>query len=123
MKHLITVATVATALAVALSTPQASAAPSRDASALAAAAPCTTKWKVIGKVVAVRRPAWNDGPVAKPNSPEDHYLHRGDVVTSCIVAIARTGQGPAYSECGRTGNIWRVVRGGQVPQTCLKRRL
>lgn len=72
-------------------------------------------------MVAVRRPAWNEGPVAKPNSPVDHYLNRGDRVKSCVVAIARTERGPAYRKCGKDGSMWRVVQGGQVPETCLKR--
>jgi hypothetical protein len=80
-----------------------------------------TTWEVTGRTVAVRRPAWNDGPVATPNSPVHHYLHRGDRVTSCTVAIARTEHGPAYRKCGRGGNVWGIVPGGQVPRTCLKR--
>ncbi|MCX5009218.1 hypothetical protein OHB05_42650 [Streptomyces sp. NBC_00638] len=52
---------------------------------------CTTTYKVTGRVVAVRRPAWNDGPAAKPNSPVDHYAHRGDALVSCINAIALQG--------------------------------
>ncbi|MCW8383912.1 hypothetical protein [Streptomyces justiciae] len=93
----------------------------------AAAAPCTTTYKVTGKSVAVRRPAWNEGPVAKVNSPVVRTLHRGDEVTSCAVAIARTNSGPAYHKCGKDGHTWRIVKddrngkGGQVPATCLKR--
>ncbi|MFD9984002.1 hypothetical protein ACFWZJ_26865 [Streptomyces massasporeus] len=63
----------------------------------------------------------NEGPVAKTTSPVHHYLRRGDRVTSCVVAVARTESGPAYRKCGKAGNVWRVVPGGQVPQTCLKR--
>ncbi|MGW6486234.1 hypothetical protein [Streptomyces sp. NPDC055056] len=87
----------------------------------AAGAACTTTYTVTGGTVAVRRPAWNDGPVARPDSPVDHYVHRGDVFASCTVAIARTPSGPAYRKCGRTGSTWRVVRGGQIPATCLRR--
>ncbi|MFI0141887.1 hypothetical protein [Streptomyces luteogriseus] len=100
--------------------PQVAAASPHRAAALAAA-PCTTTWEVTGRTVAVRRPAWNDGPVATTTSPVHHYLHRGDRVTSCTVAVARTESGPAYRKCGKTGSLWRVVPGGQVPQTCLKR--
>lgn len=82
---------------------------------------CATKYKVTGRVVAVRRPAWNDGPVARPDSPVDHYVHRGDVLVSCFDALARTERGPAYRKCGRTGSVWRVVRGGQIPATCVRR--
>ncbi|MGW1537846.1 hypothetical protein [Streptomyces aureus] len=82
---------------------------------------CATKYRVTGRVVAVRRPAWNDGLVAKPNSPVDHYVHRGDVLLSCVEAIARTQSGPAYRKCGRAGSVWRVVPGGQIPATCVKR--
>ncbi|MFG3172281.1 hypothetical protein [Streptomyces sp. NPDC048200] len=80
-----------------------------------------TTYTVTGRTVAVRRPAWNDGPVARPDSPVDHYVHRGDVLASCTVALARTPSGPAYRKCGRTGSTWRVVRGGQIPATCLRR--
>ncbi|MER5601093.1 hypothetical protein [Streptomyces sp. NPDC002265] len=51
----------------------------------------------------------------------DHYLHRGGVVTSCIVVIGRSSSGPAYRACGRDGNLWAVVTRGQVPQTCRRR--
>ncbi|MEY2244891.1 hypothetical protein AB8A21_18585 [Streptomyces sp. BF23-18] len=112
---------VATAAAIAglLSAPDAVA----EVRAYAAApmAACTTKYKVTGRVVAVRRPAWNGGLVARPDSPVDHYVHRGDVLVSCFDAIARTERGPAYRKCGRTGSVWRVVRGGQIPATCVHR--
>ncbi|MFI7396230.1 hypothetical protein [Streptomyces tendae] len=81
---------------------------------------CTKKWEVTGKKVAVRMPE-DSKPVASPDSPVVRYLHRGDVVTSCIEALARTWSGPAYRKCGRGGHVWRIVRGGQVPATCLKR--
>ncbi|MGC9478802.1 hypothetical protein ACP4I1_32265 [Streptomyces sp. WG4] len=93
--------------------------PAAPATAPAAAA-CTKKWQVTGKKVAVRMPRGN-APVASPDSPVVRYLHRGDVVTSCVEAIARTQSGPAYRKCGREGHVWRIVRGGQVPATCLKR--
>ncbi|MFD6825881.1 hypothetical protein ACFWC5_36895 [Streptomyces sp. NPDC060085] len=51
----------------------------------------------------------------------DHYVRRGDILASCTAAIARTPSGAAYRKCGRTGSIWRVVRGGQIPATCLRR--
>ncbi|MET8822619.1 hypothetical protein [Streptomyces rochei] len=95
-----------------------------DAPAATATTPtavnCTKKWEVIGKKVAVRLPR-GDAHVASPDSPVVRYLHRGDVVTSCVEAIARTQSGPAYHKCGRGGHVWRIVRGGQVPATCLKR--
>lgn len=55
------------------------------------------------------------------NSPVHHHLNRGEVVRSCVVAIGRTQNGPAYRACGKDGNLWRIVPGGQVPQTCLRR--
>jgi hypothetical protein len=85
-----------------------------------AAAPCASKWRAVQRV-AVRRPGLYDGPVATMNSPIHHYLKRGEVVRSCVVAVGRTQSGPAYRACGREGHLWRVVRGGQVPQSCLKR--
>ncbi|MER5384252.1 hypothetical protein ABT040_28925 [Streptomyces sp. NPDC002688] len=111
----------ATAVAGLLAASDASAVTEVRASAGAGMAVCTTKYKVIGRVVAVRRPAWKDGSVARPDSPVDHYVHRGDVLVSCIDAIARTERGPAYRKCGRTGSVWRVVRGGQIPATCVRR--
>ncbi|MFJ3674043.1 hypothetical protein ACIPSE_47170 [Streptomyces sp. NPDC090106] len=88
-----------------------------------AAAACTTAYEVTGRSVAVRRPARGEA-VARANSRVVRVLHRGDRVTSCLEAVARTVSGPAYRKCGRDGHVWRVVRGpqgGQVPATCLKR--
>ncbi|WP_314416213.1 hypothetical protein [Streptomyces sp. DSM 40484] len=85
-----------------------------------AAAPCTSKWRTVQRV-AVRRPGPYDGPVATMNSPVHHHLSRGQVVGSCVVAIGRTQSGTAYRACGKHGSTWRIVQGGQVPQTCLKR--
>ncbi|MEU6460163.1 hypothetical protein [Streptomyces sp. NPDC047065] len=86
----------------------------------AAAAACTARYEVVGKKVAVRKPT-NNAPVAAADSPVVRYLHRGDVVRSCVAAIARTESGPAYRKCGRGGHVWRVVRGGQAPATCLRK--
>ncbi|MEU1918328.1 hypothetical protein [Streptomyces massasporeus] len=121
MKQALTLVAALAALTGAVAAPQAFAEPPHHKPALVTAKPCTTTWEVTGRKVAVRGPAGNEGPVAKTTSPVHHYLHRGDRVTSCIVAIARTESGPAYRKCGKTGNIWRIVPGGQVPQTCLKR--
>ncbi|MDQ0390066.1 hypothetical protein J2S54_006886 [Streptomyces sp. DSM 42143] len=74
------------------------AAPASPASA-PAAAKCTKQWRVTGKKVAVRMP--QNKPVAPPDSPVVRYLHRGDIVTSCVEAVARTQSGPAYHKCGR----------------------
>lgn len=55
-------------------------------------------------------------------TPIHHYLCKGEVVRSCIVAVARTDNGgPAYRACDGGGNLWRIVPGGQVPETCLRR--
>jgi hypothetical protein len=116
MRRIISCAALALACIVPTSSPAAPAGISAPS-----AAPCTTKWKVIGEKVAVRRPAWNEPPVATVRTRVDHYLYRGDVVTSCAVALGRTHGGPAYRACGKDGHLWRIVRGGQVPQTCLKR--
>ncbi|MCF3137305.1 hypothetical protein IPZ69_44710 [Streptomyces olivochromogenes] len=85
----------------------------------AAATPCSAKWTAVQRA-AVRRPAWNDGPVATPGSPFVRYLGKGETVTSCVVAVGRGG-GSEYRECGG-GSIWRIVPGGQVPAGCLKRK-
>ncbi|MEU3855680.1 hypothetical protein [Streptomyces sp. NPDC029554] len=121
MKQVLNLLAAAAVLTGFMAAPQVSAAPLPTNATLPAAKPCSTTWEVTGRTVAVRRPAWNDGPVATPTSPVHHYLHRGDRVTSCTVAIARTQSGPAYRKCGKGGNLWRIVPGGQVPQTCLKR--
>ncbi|MFD0305250.1 hypothetical protein [Streptomyces sp. NPDC127119] len=84
-----------------------------------AAAPCTTKWRAVQRV-AVRRPGPYDGRIAT-NSPTHQPLSRGQAVRSCAAAIAQTQSGPAYQACGKDGNLWRIVPGGQVPQTCLRR--
>ncbi|GHI98160.1 hypothetical protein TPA0906_00260 [Streptomyces olivaceus] len=115
-----TLALAASATVLAGTAVAASPAAATTAPAAAAAASCTIKWKVTGGKVAVRKPKGN-APVASPNSPVVRYLHRGDVVTSCVEAIARTQSGPAYRKCGRGGHVWRIVKGGQVPATCLKR--
>ncbi|MFF2367811.1 hypothetical protein ACFVU0_34565 [Streptomyces sp. NPDC058122] len=84
----------------------------------AASAPCTSTWRAVQKV-SVRMPAWNEGPVATTRSPIVRYLHRGEQVRSCIVAVGRNSWSQ-YRECGG-GNLWRVVPGGQVPSGCLRR--
>ncbi|MGW0294741.1 hypothetical protein [Streptomyces tuirus] len=121
MKQALSLLAAVVVLTGAMATPQALAAPLHHAPALLTAKPCSSTWEVTGRKVAVRRPAWNDGPVATTASPVHHYLHRGDRVTSCTVAVARTQSGPAYRKCGKSGSLWRIVPGGQVPQTCLKR--
>jgi hypothetical protein len=119
MKRLmITAAAAVTCAATALLAPAAEAAPTAATTTPAKA--CAMKWKVTGKKVAVRMPEGN-APVAGPDSPVVRYLHRGDVVRSCVEAIARTQSGPAYHKCGRGGHVWRIIQGGQVPATCLKR--
>lgn len=87
---------------------------------IAPTASCATQWKATQRV-AVRRPGPADGPVATMKSPIHHHLKKGQIVRSCVVAVARTQSGPAYRACGGEGHIWRIVSGGQVPQTCLKR--
>lgn len=122
MKRFTTALTAAAALT-ALTGGAATAVPATSRAVVAAvpaAAPCTTQWRAV-ETVAVRRPAWNEDPVATMRTRVDHYLHRGDVVTSCVAAMARTETGPAYRACGHDGYLWQIVRGGQVPRTCLKR--
>ncbi|MFF4709257.1 hypothetical protein [Streptomyces sp. NPDC001297] len=111
---LTTAAAVAAVLATALSAaPPAPAAPAASPSAT----PCASTWQAVQKV-AVRKPAWNDGPVATPRSPIVRYLRQGERVRSCVVGVGRDAS--AYRECGG-GTLWRIVPGGQVPATCLKR--
>ncbi|MER5602993.1 hypothetical protein [Streptomyces sp. NPDC002265] len=106
---LTTAAAVAAVLATALS-----AAPPTTA----AAARCTLTWRAVQRV-AVRMPAWNEGPVATTRSPIVRYLRRGERVRSCLVAVGRNSWSQ-YHECGG-GSLWRIVRGGQVPSGCLYR--
>ncbi|GGN40860.1 hypothetical protein [Streptomyces fuscichromogenes] len=100
--------------------PSAAAAAAAGERAAGAARECTSLWRAVERVP-VRRPAWNEGPIATSLSPVDHYLRRGQVVRSCTVAVARTEGGPAYRACGGEGNTYRIVPGGQVPQACLRR--
>ncbi len=119
MRRNLTMAMVTGMMAVlgGMTAPQASAGVPEQATAARA---CSAKYEVTGRKVAVRMPEGN-APVASPDSPVVRYLHRGDVVRSCVEAIARTQSGPAYHKCGRGGHVWRIIRGGQVPATCLKR--
>ncbi|MGW2689959.1 hypothetical protein ACWC6I_43270 [Streptomyces sp. NPDC001414] len=113
-RMLTTTAAVAAVLGAALSAaPPAPAAPSRIA-----AAPCTSTWTAVQRIP-VRKPAWNEGPVATTRSPIVRYLRKGERVTSCVVAVGRGGWSQ-YRECGG-GSLWRIVPGGQVPSTCLRR--
>ncbi|MFI6254347.1 hypothetical protein [Streptomyces sp. NPDC051016] len=84
----------------------------------AAAAPCTSTWTAVQRVP-VRKPAWNEGPVATTRSPIVRYLRPGERVTSCVVAVGRDAWSH-YSECGG-GSLWRIVPGGQAPARCLAR--
>ncbi|MFE2195602.1 hypothetical protein ACFXAQ_32935 [Streptomyces olivaceus] len=119
MTRLMTTAAVAAAALAALIAPTAAeAAPAAPHTAPAKA--CATKWKAKQRV-AVRRPGPNDGPVATMRTPVHHYLKKGQVVRSCVVAVGRTTSGPAYRACGGEGHLWRIVPGGQVPQTCLRK--
>ncbi|MFF4902895.1 hypothetical protein [Streptomyces sp. NPDC001068] len=108
---LTTAAAVAAVLATALS-----AAPPAPAAA-PTATPCASAWRAVQKV-AVRRPAWNEGPVATTSSPIVRYLRKGERVWSCVVGVGRDAS--RYRECDG-GTLWRIVPGGQVPAGCLKR--
>ncbi|MFJ8159017.1 hypothetical protein [Streptomyces sp. NPDC094468] len=57
--------------------------------------------------------------MATTRSPIVRYLRTGERVTSCVVAVGRGGWSQ-YRECGG-GNLWRIVPGGEVPSTCLRR--
>ena len=70
----------------------------------------------------MRRPSPYDAPAATMRTPIQHYLRKGEQVRSRIAAVARTDNGgPTYRARGRAGNLWRIVPGGQVPETCLRR--
>lgn len=71
-RRLLTTAAAADALATTWS-----AAPPATA---AGSASCASAWKAVRKV-AVRRPAWNEGPVATTRSPVLRYLRKGERVT------------------------------------------
>lgn len=87
--------------------------PAATAAAHSTVAVCTTKWRVVQRV-AVRWPGPHDGAVATLRSPVHHYLRKGQTVRFCVVAVARTPNGPAYRTCGRAGSLWRIVPGGQA---------
>lgn len=78
IRRLMTSVAAAAVFAGVLAAPEASAAVSGTACGRRGCV-CDT-YKVTGKTVAVRRPAWNDAPVTRPESPVDHYVHRGDVL-------------------------------------------
>ncbi|MET9411082.1 hypothetical protein ABZX90_35795 [Streptomyces sp. NPDC002935] len=111
-RRLLTMAAAAAAVAAVLATALAAA-----PQAAAASAPCTSTWRAVQKV-SVRRPAWNERPVATTHSPIVRYPRRGERVRSCIVAIGRNSS--QYHECGG-GSLWQVLPGGQVPSGCLRR--
>ncbi|WP_316783023.1 hypothetical protein [Streptomyces sasae] len=111
---LTTAAGVVAVLATALS----AAPPTTAAAAAAVSAPCASTWKAVQRV-AVRKPAWNEGPVATTRSPIVRYLRRGERVTSCVVAVGGDAWSH-YSDCGG-GSLWRVVPGRQSPARCLER--
>ncbi|WP_330269939.1 hypothetical protein [Streptomyces griseorubiginosus] len=113
----VTVAATLAALLVPTASDAAAAPTAPGVGTVASAQPCTTYW-IARQRVAVRRP---EGPVATMSSPVHHHLRKGDRVRSCIVAVARTDSGPAYRACGGEGHLWRIVPGGQVPQSCLRR--
>jgi hypothetical protein len=125
MRKITTVAMAAAAAVSVLLAPQASAVPQAvpavhtvSAKAAPEAKRCAT-YKVVGRKVAVRRPA-NNAHSATSSSPVDHYVHRGDRVRSCLTTFNRGGA-PVYYKCGKRGTDYRLVRGGQIPTTCLKR--
>ncbi|MFI9155711.1 hypothetical protein [Streptomyces sp. NPDC053367] len=85
-----------------------------------AAARCVTL-QVTGKTAAVRKPRGN-AVSASPSSPVQYRVRRGDRLRSCLMTHNRTtyrGQ-TLYTMCGRGGVDWYYVRGGQIPQTCVK---
>ncbi|OIJ88151.1 hypothetical protein BIV25_37220 [Streptomyces sp. MUSC 14] len=110
MKRLTLAATAA--VITVLPVPHASAVPTRQ--------PCTAHWRVTA-TVALRRPT-ADEVVATVHSPVVRYLHAGDHIISCSLAVGRDGE-HAYRDCGG-GSEWAVVRGprgGQMPSACLRR--
>ncbi|MFE0107078.1 hypothetical protein [Streptomyces sp. NPDC059009] len=114
MKKLINVAAAAVVAAGVLTGSQAVAAAAQPTGQ--AAAKCTNL-VVTGKTVAVRRPPNDEN--ATPNSPVDHYVHKGDRLRSCVMTFNRGGN--SYFKCGRSGSDWYLVRGGQIPETCVRK--
>ncbi|MEU1121821.1 MULTISPECIES: hypothetical protein [unclassified Streptomyces] len=83
-----------------------------------AAARCA-KLVVTGKRVAVRRP-WHGRSSASWDSPVHHYVRKGTRLRSCRMTFNRGNDGE-YRKCGKIGQDWYLVRGGQIPETCVKR--
>ena len=77
MKQALTLLAAVAAPTWAVAAPQTSAPPPHHEPTLPTAKPCTTTWVVTGRKVAVKRLAWNDGPVAKTTGPVHHYLQPG----------------------------------------------
>ncbi|MGY5049899.1 hypothetical protein ACWDE0_30490 [Streptomyces sp. 900105755] len=93
-----------------------SAAPPVPAASLRAT-PCTSTWRAVQKI-AVRKPAWNQPPVATTRSPIVRYLRKGEEVRSCVVGVGRDVS--QYWECAG-GMLWRIVPGRQMPAGWLER--
>lgn len=116
MKCWIRSAALAASTGALLLMPTTSAGASAAASTTAVGGSCV--WlTVTGEKVAVRRPAANETS-ATPRSPIHHYVHRGDRLRSCVMTFNRGGV--QYRECGRYGRDWYIVRGGQIPETCVR---
>ncbi|MGW0135219.1 hypothetical protein [Streptomyces sp. NPDC003299] len=115
MKRWITTAVLALSLG-AVPHPSASAGAPEAVPAAASGSSCV--WlTVTGEKVAVRRPAGNETS-ANLRSRVDHYVYRGDRLRSCLMTFNRGDV--RYRACGRYGRDWYIVRGGQIPETCVR---
>lgn len=85
-------------------------------SASAADSRCRTV-KVTAKKVGVRKPPASRTS-ARMSDPVVRWVYRGDRLRSCVMTFNRGSE--TYRACGKTGQDWYVVRGGQIPKTCAR---
>ncbi|MCG5121592.1 hypothetical protein OH749_31275 (plasmid) [Streptomyces albidoflavus] len=52
------------------------------------------------------------------SDPVVRWVYRGDRLRSCVMTFNRGSE--TYRACGKTGQDWYVVRGGQIPKTCAR---
>ncbi|MEY6563476.1 hypothetical protein AB8B12_00620, partial [Streptomyces sp. PGLac3x] len=52
------------------------------------------------------------------SDPVVRWVYRGDRLRSCVMTFNRGSE--TYRACGKAGQDWYVVRGGQIPKTCAR---
>ncbi|MFF9892987.1 hypothetical protein ACF1G1_26105 [Streptomyces albidoflavus] len=52
------------------------------------------------------------------SDPVVRWVYRGDRLRSCVMTFNRGSE--TYRACGKAGQDWYVVPGGQIPKTCAR---